>query len=225
MTNSNTTANSARLNRAIDRVSATDLGDDQWAYWADETSRYYVVDSDDLESLCDYLDSDDEKIASDAYSHWCAGTMAEEKPKGWEPGMSIEAEIELTALESVDDPVVVEQMPTQHRSSHEAAGNWGVYPANGATRTVMSREAAEELCEDDDYDHIVSDATIEDAVDIQTDAALVREAFHLVEAHLDSGVEFETRCRASRVFARAAEEARLLRAYAPAQLRKATWKR
>jgi len=62
---------------------------------------------------------------------------------------------------------------------------------------------------------------MDQSFDIPTDAsALMREAYHLVEAHLDAGAKFEAWCRASPVFARAAEEARLLRAYAPAQLRK-----
>lgn len=75
-----------RLQRASDRINATDLGDGMWAYWADEVDRYCVVDADDLEELCDYLDADDEQVRDDAFSHWCAGTLADEMPRGWEPG-------------------------------------------------------------------------------------------------------------------------------------------
>jgi hypothetical protein len=42
-----------------------------------------------------------------------------------------------------DEMVVVEWMPEHLRGSHEAAGNAGVYPANGARRTAMERSCAE----------------------------------------------------------------------------------
>ena len=76
----------ARLQRAAAHLGATDLGDNQWAYYADETSCYYVVSASDLEVLCNYLDHDEPWIRRDAYSHWCAGTTAAEQPDGWEPG-------------------------------------------------------------------------------------------------------------------------------------------
>lgn len=55
--------------------------------------------------------------------------------------------------------VIVETMPDHLRSSHRAAGNWGVYPLNGAERTRVEVSAAEEICAEDDgeYNHIVSD--------------------------------------------------------------------
>lgn len=46
--------------------------------------------------------------------------------------------------------VTIETMPDQYRDSHKAAGNWGVYPANGAVRERVSRAEAEEI--------VVSDA-------------------------------------------------------------------
>jgi hypothetical protein len=47
---------------------------------------WYIVTAADLESyVTDYLGSDDEAITADAYSHWCAGTVAEEMPRGWDP--------------------------------------------------------------------------------------------------------------------------------------------
>ncbi len=55
------------------------------------------------------------------------------------------------------DLVTIEEMPDQHRSSHRAAGNWGVYPINGATRREVSRDEADEIIESDPdgYAHIV----------------------------------------------------------------------
>lgn len=76
---------SSRLARAAKHVAAVELENGTWAHYADETSRWHCVSIDDLESLCDYLDDPDPSISRDAYSHWCAGTQAEEMPKGWEP--------------------------------------------------------------------------------------------------------------------------------------------
>jgi hypothetical protein len=63
-----------------------------------------------------------------------------------------------------EDLVVLERMPDQHRGSHRAAGNWGSYPHNGAERTVVTREWADQTVEEDEdgYDHIVRDATADD---------------------------------------------------------------
>lgn len=37
------------------------------------------------------------------------------------------------------DPIVtLEETPDEYRASHRAAGNWGRYPANGATRRLVS---------------------------------------------------------------------------------------
>lgn len=64
----------------------------------------------------------------------------------------------------IEDLVVLERMPDHLRGSHRAAGNWGRYPANGAERTVVSREWAEQTVEEDSdgYDHIVRDARPDD---------------------------------------------------------------
>ncbi len=78
--------------------------------------------------------------------------------------MDLDATEDEIAYATLTDPVVVETMPEYIRASHQAARNWGSYPANGAERSVMSREDAESLVdEDDDYDHIVRDATVKDA--------------------------------------------------------------
>lgn len=71
------------------------------------------------------------------------------------------------------DPVVVERMPDYLRGSHRAAGNWGVYPQNGAERVIVERadtemwsydaEADEHASiDDDEYDHIVRSASATD---------------------------------------------------------------
>lgn len=74
-----------RLDRAARHIDAVDLGNGRWAHYANETRTYWIVTADELENLCDYLDSEDPAISRDAYSHWCAGTCAEEMPRGWEP--------------------------------------------------------------------------------------------------------------------------------------------
>ena len=76
------------LQRAAERLDASELQDGRWAYYDDGMGRYYIVGAADLAELCDYLDSDDETISGDAYSHWCAGTVADEMPRGWTPDNS-----------------------------------------------------------------------------------------------------------------------------------------
>jgi len=63
------------------------------------------------------------------------------------------------------DPVVYERMPDYLRGLHRAARNWGVYPHNGAERVIIERTDAE----DDEYDHIVHDATQADFERYPTD--------------------------------------------------------
>lgn len=53
--------------------------------------------------------------------------------------------------------VLVERMPEHLRASHRAAGNWGVYPHNGAERVLVHRDCAPEA-EDDEYDRVIRDA-------------------------------------------------------------------
>lgn len=43
----------------------------------------------------------------------------------------------------VEDTVLVEWMPEYLRASHEAAGNWGRYPHNGAVRLRLESSCAE----------------------------------------------------------------------------------
>ncbi len=74
-----------RVVRAAADVDATELSDGRWAHYDDGMRRWYTVSAEQLASLCVYLDSDDESVCNDAYSHWCAGTSAQEMPDGWTP--------------------------------------------------------------------------------------------------------------------------------------------
>jgi hypothetical protein len=47
------------------------------------------------------------------------------------------------------ETVVLEWMPEQYRSSHEAAGNRGVWPHNGAMRLICEKSCAERIVEAD----------------------------------------------------------------------------
>lgn len=76
---------SPRLSRAAKHIDAVEIAAGLYAYYADETSRWYVVTADELEDLCDYLDDEDPQISGDAYSHWCAGTECVAMPRGWTP--------------------------------------------------------------------------------------------------------------------------------------------
>lgn len=86
--------------------------------------------------------------------------------KGWARRMGCRAcdrrlrDVDGSVVSAPKDLVVFERMPDCHRSSHRAARNWGVYPANGAERVLMLREDAEAAAADDadEYDHIVRDA-------------------------------------------------------------------
>jgi len=63
-------------------------------------------------------------------------------------------------LDGSEDVAVLEWMPLQHRASHEAAGNCGVYPHDGAVRMVVLRECAERVVAeagDDRWARIVAD--------------------------------------------------------------------
>lgn len=71
------------MRRAAEHIDADDMGDGRWMYYAHETTSYWVVDAEALETLCDYLDN--EGVSGDAYSRWCAQTGAVEMPRGWTP--------------------------------------------------------------------------------------------------------------------------------------------
>lgn len=70
-----TTNITEKQHAAIDRIqgSLTDDGESV-IYYDDNTQLYYLAPMEDIDYLADLMDSDDEDIAGDAYSHWCAGT-------------------------------------------------------------------------------------------------------------------------------------------------------
>jgi len=49
----------------------------------------------------------------------------------------------------IEETVVVEFIPEHLRASHEAARNYGVYPANGAIRIRVHTECAEMMAGED----------------------------------------------------------------------------
>jgi hypothetical protein len=69
------------LQNAIDLLDATELPNGDYVYFADETRRWYVVDSGDMADLSERLDREE----PDAYSLWCAATDSREMPEGWTP--------------------------------------------------------------------------------------------------------------------------------------------
>lgn len=146
----------------IARVEVDGIG--YVVYSEPDGSDAYVVEADDY----------DAPTAEDDYSRWCASTevVADEhtlrrvaRAAGLEsvstgPGVRVYAWL----LLDIDEPVLVETMPAHLRASHQAAGNPGVWPDNGAERVVMARQDAEALVEDDDgWTEILRPATEADA--------------------------------------------------------------
>lgn len=147
-----------RLSRAAAHIGALLLDDGRWAYCADETRRYHVVDEDDLAELCDYLDDDDPAISRDAYSHWCAGTRALEMPASWRPGCesaTIEmrlAEVEYADANSEEPPMgwrngIVTVRLGDRSSTHDAGGGWILSPA--AARQANASAGLQPECHPD----------------------------------------------------------------------------
>lgn len=59
------------------------------------------------------------------------------------------------------DLVVVETMPEHLRSSHEAAGNSGSYPHNGAVRIAVLADCADVMAQgDEDWTRVVRDLDV-----------------------------------------------------------------
>lgn len=67
----------AALSRAQSELGASLMADGRYRYRDDGMGADYAVSADDLAYYIDCLDSDDESVRADAYSHWCAGTQAE----------------------------------------------------------------------------------------------------------------------------------------------------
>jgi hypothetical protein len=82
----------SELNRAVEVLGATLLTEGvhegEYAYYDDGMHRYYVVEPEDLEVLGRKAGTA-YNSAGDTYDYslWCAETMAEEMPVGWEPGV------------------------------------------------------------------------------------------------------------------------------------------
>lgn len=58
---------------AIALISASKAADgDGYIYRAGETDEWYRFDEHDLDELVGLMNSDDEDVARDAYSHWCS---------------------------------------------------------------------------------------------------------------------------------------------------------
>lgn len=135
----------ANIQRAADHIDATELSDGVWAHRDDGMGRWYVVTAAELAKLCEYLDSDDESVANDAYSHWCAGTSATEMPEGWEPGKSVYT---YTIFDANPNSSSGTAWPSHDSLEIVADDDDG---AIEAVRDVMSVEAAG-LNPDDGYD-------------------------------------------------------------------------
>lgn len=69
------------MQRAINLADAVQISPRRWAYFDDNTRRWYVVSSKIMKLLANYLDT----WGIYAYSRWCADTLAKEMPHGWEP--------------------------------------------------------------------------------------------------------------------------------------------
>ena len=68
MTDTNT-----NINAAINFIDASQVDSDHYVYYADEVSAWYLTSAASVLELAELLAHDDSEIASDAYSHWCAG--------------------------------------------------------------------------------------------------------------------------------------------------------
>jgi len=58
---------------ALNRINGT-IVKNSVVYYDDAMAEYYVGPASDIDDLVELMNSDDEDIARDAYSHWCAGT-------------------------------------------------------------------------------------------------------------------------------------------------------
>ena len=58
--------------------------------------------------------------------------------------------------------LLIETMPAHLVASHKAAGNFGVFPANGAERSLVDAADVDTYLTDNSYDHVVRVATARD---------------------------------------------------------------
>ena len=67
------------LKEAIAKIEGSITADKQNVVYFDDSERkYYLAPIEDIADLQKLMDSDDEDIAGDAYSHWCAGNSHDE---------------------------------------------------------------------------------------------------------------------------------------------------
>ena len=64
------------VKNAVEMLRAVQLSPRKWAYYAEETSAWYVVSRRDLADLGELLAAGE----TDAYSHWCAACGREATP-------------------------------------------------------------------------------------------------------------------------------------------------
>lgn len=83
-------------------------------------------------------------------------------PTGWTPvePYSLTEDGYAVAGATRTTKYLIETMPDHLRGSHRAAGNWGVYPHNGAERRIV--DECDLPDESDEYDHAVREATERD---------------------------------------------------------------
>lgn len=145
-----------KIAQAAEDLDAKQLSDGRYAYYADETGSWWIVSAGELvEYVDDYMWSDDPIIAADAYSHWCAGASADEVDEDSPEYEEITGRVHCQsgkitgarcdAFAPRKELVTVEWMPEHLRASHEAAGNWGSYPHNGAERHLCCSVCAEAI--------------------------------------------------------------------------------
>ena len=102
---------------------------------------------------------------------WRPGSLAAPEGAGWylrrfgqsERKLGRNAAEIIQGVASITGMVLVEYMPCWLRASHEAAGNSGTYPANGADRFLVPAAAADEIEDDDEWTRVLRDARFGDA--------------------------------------------------------------
>lgn len=94
-----------------------------------------------VEGFDSFADDEDQEIRNEILTRWARAVEAAEQ--------------------SLPQPCVVEYMPLCHRASHEAAGNSGTYPANGAVRVLVG---ANEGIYEDEWTTVVRTATYVDTL-------------------------------------------------------------
>lgn len=105
---------------------------------------------------CDYLSTEKACVLDRACAEGIDAAAAGEVSDAEVQGVMLREDDVRDYLQSLVDAAVedgthvwVETMPDHLRASHRAAGNWGVYPHNGAERRLVEADDAEEIVEAD----------------------------------------------------------------------------